>query len=185
MWNLLKALLLLAVPLAIFYAGGYAMSCLSGREVTRGLPRDDPRTPLNLRATGYDAEAVAANWNTMDEARLTQERTFLEVDLVFPFLYGGAFLAALLLGWAMVGRPFAAWWLVLPVALVVVADWTENLVHLAQLERWTALGREPATALLSTGWIRLASVATTVKICASGGVLVLLLYLAVRVATDR
>jgi hypothetical protein len=45
-----------------------------------------------------------------------------------------------------------------PVAITVLADWTENLVQLAQL------GRYCSAQPLQAGWIRVASAATSLKL---------------------
>ncbi|HXO29397.1 MAG TPA: hypothetical protein VOA80_18755 [Thermoanaerobaculia bacterium] len=45
-------------------------------------------------------------------------------------------------------------------AITVLADWTENLVQLAQLSRYSA-GGAPA---LQAAWIRVASAATSLKL---------------------
>jgi len=46
-----------------------------------------------------------------------------------------------------------------PVAVTVLADWTENLLQLGQLRRYT----EDGEAGLQPGWIRIASAATNLK----------------------
>ena len=76
-----------------------------------------------------------------------------------PFLYGGVFAAALLAAWIQLGRPCDPVWVVLPVIVTVVADWTENLVQLGQLGRY-----QPDAATLDPGWIQAASIATMLKL---------------------
>lgn len=157
-----KAVLIFAVPLAIAWAGGLLMAKLSGRQAPSGYGcrEVDAKVPLNLRLCGYSAEDAGAHWRQLKDGQLDAERRFLEIDLVYPFLYGGAILAGLLLGRAWLGSPFEALWLVLPVALTAVADWVENLVQLGQLQRFRAAGAEA----IDGGWIQLASIATVVKI---------------------
>lgn len=154
--------LMLVVPAAVSIGGAALLSRLSGRAIVTAqlatLP-EEHRKPLNSR-WHYDRPAVEQHWRALDEKALAAETRFLEMDLVYPFAYGGAFLAALLLGWAMLGRPFSPAWLVVPVAVAVVADWAENLTILPQLRAYTAGG----AAALDAGRVAMASVATAVKL---------------------
>ena len=170
----LKAAAMLVLPATAFFAGAALMTGLSGRAiVTRqlaALPEGD-RVPLNSRLR-YDRAAVERHWNALDPKAhgpeaLAAETRFLEIDLVFPLVYGAAFLAALLLGWAMLGRTFNPTWLVLAVGIALLSDWTENLTMLGQIEAYAA------RAALSDGRIALASAATLVKLLAVGTLVVL------------
>lgn len=166
--HLIKVVMLLTLPTLVFYGGVQIMSKLSGRadvmkQLREKLKASDAK-PLNQRMTGYDLEAVSRHWGALDQAARTSEERFLEMDLVFPFFYGGALAGALLFAWAALGRPFHPAWLVAPVAITVVADWIENLVQIGQLRRYVQSG----TAGLQSGWIQIASAATMMK---SAGVL--------------
>ena len=179
MIGLLKGVFVFFAPLFLSYAGGKLMAWISGRPKVDSLHiANNAGTPLNLRLYGYDVHDVAAHWAPFSPVRLQQERCFLELDLVYPFLYGGAFLAALLLARAWLERPLAAHWLVFPVVLAVLADWVENLVQLHQLRRWTSAA-EPAVTDLNATLIQLASAATSAKIWLLLGILLLLAVLAV------
>jgi hypothetical protein len=117
------------------------------------------QTGLGLRLTGYDLAAVKAYWAALKAGEaLDAERRMLELDLVFPFFYGAAFASALLCAWVALGRPFQPVWIMAPVIINVVADWTENLIQLCQLKLFTS------GAALQPGWIQIASGATMVKI---------------------
>jgi hypothetical protein len=155
-----RALFAITLPIAAFLGGVWVMSQVSRHDQAlqrlRATPAGDEE-PLNRRRH-YDAAAVRDHWALFDDAGLASERHFLELDLVFPFLYGGALAASLLLVWAALGRPFSPAWIVVPVAVTVVADWTENLVQLTQLRRFV---RHEA---LQGGWIAIASAATLVKL---------------------
>jgi hypothetical protein len=173
--------LMFVVPAAVSIGGAALLTRLSGRAaVTAQLAKlpEEHRKPLNSR-WHYDKPAVEQHWCALDEKALAAETRFLEMDLVYPFAYGGAFLTALLLGWAMLGRPFSPAWLVVPVALTVVADWAENLTILPQIRAYAAGG----AAALDGGRVAIASVATAVKLAGIVALVVLtiaLLILAIR-----
>jgi len=180
--SLPKAILLLAIPAVVFLAGSFAMRKISGREyVLRQIESSGQAPPLNQRIGGYDAAAFDRYWNALDAEARARERYFLQLDLVFPLLYGGALTFALLRAREAAGRPVRLAWLLAPVALTVAADWTENLVHLDQARRHG----EEGGAGLQAGWIQLASAATTVKMGLFIVSFLLLLGLAARLATRR
>ena len=174
---LLRAIVLLALPTLVLPGGVYVMAKLSGQaEVTQRLldhAQPEDRKGLGLRLFGYDLEAVSRRWAALDPDTRKLERRALELDLVFPFLYGGALAAALLLAWAALDRPFRPVWLILPVAITVIADWIENLIQLGQLRLFDA----SAHAALRSGWIQIASVATTTKLFFYSGSSLLLIGL--------
>lgn len=182
--SVLKAFLLLATPIALLLGGAAIMARLSGREAPAGLKcrGADSETPLNQRLCGYGAEAVAAHWKTFSAPRMEAEKRFLKLDLAFPFLYGGALLASLLLARAWIGRPFGAHWLVILVGIVVIADWIENSVQLGQLDRWSQAGTKASVSALQAGWIQVASFATIVKLWGFLGAFTGLFALAILVA---
>jgi len=149
-----KAGLTLLLPVLVFLAGSWAVVTISGRPAMTATSVK----PLGMRF-GYDTRAVDAYWKSLNIEGRGAERRFLELDLVFPFLYGGVFAAALLAAWIQLGRPCDPVWVVLPVIVTVVADWTENLVQLGQLGRY-----QPDAATLDPGWIQAASIATMLKL---------------------
>ncbi|WP_305047025.1 hypothetical protein [Geoalkalibacter sp.] len=154
---LLKLLLALALPVVLFFGGGALMLHLSGRDQfpQTGAPES---LPLNFRLGGYDLADAEAYWAWLGVEGQGAELRFLEIDLMFPLVYGGALLVSQLLIWAWLGRPFSPVWLLAPLAVTVVCDWTENLVHWHQLRR--AMQDAPAQA----AWVQVASLATTAKI---------------------
>jgi hypothetical protein len=157
---ILRAIFMVALPAAVFFGGVAIMKKVTHHQEAEkracSAPNPSDRKPLDQRF-GYDAGAVGRYWGAIDGA-LPAEQHFLEVDLVFPFLYGGALAASLLLAWSTLGRPFSPAWIMAPVAITVLADWTENLVQLAQL------GRYCSAQPLQAGWIRVASAATSLKL---------------------
>jgi len=122
-----KVNIMLALPLTVFVSGVWIMAKISNRDyVTQPLRQSAPpegQKPVQQRL-GYDTSAVNHHWGALDNTALRRERRFLELDLVFPFLYGVALSASSLRTWATLGRPFHAAWLMAPVAITVLADWT-------------------------------------------------------------
>jgi hypothetical protein len=175
---LVQAAGLLALPAAVFCGGVWAMSRLPGRDhVARRLselPDPADRKPLNRRF-GYGGRAVRRHWGALDDRALRAERHLLRLDLAFPLAYGAAFAVSLVMAWEALGRPHSAAWPLLPVALAMLADWTENLVQLGQLGRFVDGGDDA----LQPSWIRVASTATAVKLLASGMTSVVLVVLVV------
>jgi hypothetical protein len=170
------------LPFVVFWIGALTMRRLTGqREVARRLvdklPARRDQTPLNQRFLGYDRAAVQRHWGALaiDPPLLRSERSALLLDLIFPLLYGAALVASLLLCRRWLQPPFDCGWLLLPVAIGVLADWTENLVQLKQIRRFQEA--EAAPEALEDGWIRVASVATQVKLLFLGGSALILLIL--------
>ena len=166
------------LPLVAYFGAGAVLLVASRhRYVTKqlkekGTARD--RTQLNMRLQGYDKRDVAELWGLLDERGLKIERRFLQMDLLFPIFYAGAFAVALRQIWADLGKTFSPI-LVAPAAITAVADWTENLVQLDQLRRYGENGSRG----LQERWIQVASAATVTKLVAFFGTLGLLVYLAI------
>jgi hypothetical protein len=55
------------------------------------------------------------------------------------------------------GRTFNPAWVLAPIFVLILADWTENLVQLGQLKRYLD-GID-----VQESWIKIASIATTIK----------------------
>jgi len=170
---LLRSLIAFLLPMVVFLLGAGVMIGVSRHvQVSRQLnllPGETDRQPLNQRLTGYDLETVRRQWSIftpeVSGARLAgemrrSEKLILQLDLVFPLIYGASFLFSYGLIWTQLGRPRAARWMILPVAITVVADWTENLIHLHQLQRHAAGGAEA----LQREWMQVASLATSLKL---------------------
>ena len=172
-------LLLLVLPLAVFFSGAWVMSAVSGRdyviEQLRQNAAPEDRKPLNERIRGYDAADLDRHWGSLDGRARRFEQRFLELDLLFPCLYGAALATSLLLAWAALGRPFHPAWLVVPVGITVVAHWTENLVQLSELHAYAESGRVGLDAVP----IQIASTATVIKLVFFSGAALMLLGLAV------
>lgn len=166
---IVQALVMIALPTFVFISGGWLMSEISGRE----LP--PKQTPLGQRFFGYDADEARSHWGAFSDKALRAEQQFLELDLVYPVLYGSALAFSLFIAWTSLGRPFNSLWLVTPSLIMVLADWTENV---AQLHEMKLFINNPATTL-NTNWIRIASVATTVKWAFVAGVSLFLFSLVV------
>jgi len=176
--TLVQAMVIAALPTLVFFAAAAVMSKASNLEhvdqvvgVT-AAPAD--RQPLHFRL-GYSTDEVSRYWAAIvaDDIALEAERRFLHLDLVFPVAYGAGLGTALLMAWSLLRRSFSRVWLVAPVAITLLADWTENLVQLAQLRRYVAAGASG----LQDGWIRLASGATIVKLVSFAGASLLMVSL--------
>lgn len=155
------ALLLTLTPCA-FFGGLRIMSAASGRDVvTRQLalaPQKD-RKPLGQRR-GYDVQAAVRHWGALDAPARDAEILFLKMDLLFPLVYGAALAVSLLVGRAALGKTFSYGWIIAPIALTILADWTENIVQLGQLRRFRA---DAIDGNLNSGWIQVGSLATVLK----------------------
>jgi hypothetical protein len=151
------------LPIVVFLTGSTLMSKLTDRKRVldrlNGMEAVNERKPLGERP-GYDLPAAVRYYSALDKPALESERKFLEMDLLFPFLYGGALAASLLLVWSVLGRPFSPVYLIGPVAATLFSDWTENLLQLRVLRRFVVGGE----AALSGPVIRTASIATLLKL---------------------
>ncbi|HEX3129928.1 MAG TPA: hypothetical protein VH394_21525 [Thermoanaerobaculia bacterium] len=148
----MKTTLLLLLPAVAFLAGAWLLLKLSGR----GEP---PQKPLNRRF-GYSLSETVSYWEALGSRGRSAERRILELDLAFPLLYGGALAASLLLARSSLKNPLPVALILAPVAITLLADWTENAIHLNQLGRYVADGQ----SALQESWIRVASTATALKL---------------------
>lgn len=173
-----RVFLAAALPIVVFFAVGTAMSILTGRRAALASSRPPDPTPLNMRLS-YDTGDMDQFFTALGAKGLIAERRFLEADLIFPTLYGGALAASL---WWLCGR--AGWSAVLPLGVVivgVVADWTENLVQLELLRQYADAGR----AGLEPYLVRTASLATLLKLAGVGAGFLLLAVLTGILITRR
>lgn len=169
----LVVIVLFLLPSVVFMGGARVMSMISGR------PTVEDQKPLNQRWFGYDTKAVNGYWSALDKPGRRAEQRFLELDLVFPTLYGTALAVSLVTASAMLGSPVHVAWVVAPVVVTVLADWVENLVQLDQLRNYIESGE---TGLVAR-WIHVASTATIIKLLffsISSLALLVLLYMLLR-----
>jgi hypothetical protein len=154
-----------ALPFLAFTVGSGIIRLLTGRQEVldrlKYLPTGE-QSHLNERIQGYKVPAVQRVWEALkaDPPVLNREHAALLLDLIFPVLYGAAFAASLLAAWRLLDRPFNVIWLLLPAVIYLLADWTENTVHLRYLRRYRQVGLEA----LQPGWVQVASRATTTKL---------------------
>jgi hypothetical protein len=178
---IVKAIALLSLPLVVFVLGGELMLRLSDPGQLRDkVQKEKNLDGLGLRLQGYKFEVIEKYWDALkaEPGALDAERRMLEIDLVFPLVYGAGFAAALMLAWAALGRPFHPVWILTPLFVEVVADWIENLIQLGQVRLFAG-----SDGVLQPGWIQVASIATSVKValfCVSYllvlGLVVLMIY---------
>jgi hypothetical protein len=173
-----RAVLALVFPFIVFAGGGRLMLVAAGANADRAVTRLGK--PLNQRWAGYTRDEVLGLWGAIDDHDLRVERRLLQIDLLFPFLYGTALILALLALRTMLGGRVNPALLLGPVIVGLLADWTENLVQLQQLNGYApGAAREPAA--IGAGAIAIASAATSLKLVslAAGAGLVLLLFVLV------
>lgn len=132
-----------------------------GRLLVRLSKRQERPDSLDKRR-GYSLSDVRGYWTALGKEGRAAEERFLRWDLSYPFAYGGALGAGVLITWSRlttlhVVPPVA---LVAPIVIASVADWVEGLVHLRQLRRYKSGG----AAAVEEGPIRLASIATLTKL---------------------
>jgi hypothetical protein len=177
----LMALVALAFPLVVFFAIGSLLEHLVGK--TRPPGQKAINTSLH-----YGVDDVVRYWTLHQKmaapdsllARigpgtgLDAERRFLEIDLIFAVLYPAALALSLRWIWGALSRPFPGAWLLAPLVVVVLSDWTENLIQLSQMPRFLNLLR------LEPGWIAAASAATSIKVLGTVGSYVALVVLVIR-----
>lgn len=168
---ILKAITALGLPVAVLLSGGWILSRVSGLgSVVNQLTQAGHTVPtaLNRRWFGYGTREVQVYWHALQESGRRAEKTSLQLDLAFPFLYGGTLAASLLWAQATVNESFQPMWMVAAIAIVMIADWTENLIQLGQLAHYqdASLGG----SRLQSAWIRVASCATVIKLWLSCGV---------------
>jgi hypothetical protein len=168
-----EAIVMLVLPAGAFLGGGWLMSELSNRArttqlLTNAKPAD--RKPLAQRLT-YDVDAVKGHWGALDGEALRDERRFLQLDLLFPLLYGAALAFSLVMAWDALGRRFNVAYVLAPVLITVLADWVENSLQLGQLANYTA------GTMLQEGSIRVASIATLLKLLFFSGASLALILL--------
>jgi hypothetical protein len=157
-----KTIALLVLPAVVLLGGGSLMDAVVGRVTIDGIK------PLNTRP-GYSPAAIHRYWSEIarEGAReqpprdaIAAERRFLQLDLAFPFFYGGALMAGLLAGATALGRRQLTPLFIGLVAFGMLADWVENTTQLTLLARFKA--DDPTTTL---GWVgRVAGVATFLKL---------------------
>ena len=109
---------------------------------------------------GIYTTRIQQYWKGITKKGRIAEEKFLKYDLVFPLIYGGAVATSLLWARAKVGWPTHLAWIIIPLAIVFIADWTENLIQLEQLKKFRNTGPNN----ISPSWIRVASFFTVIKL---------------------
>ena len=165
----IKVFLLITLPVIVLFGGAKLMNEMSGRRTV------ELQKPLFQRLS-YNVAAVQSYWTELkdiDKNALENEKVFLKLDLFFPFFYGGAFSASLLMLWIMLDKPISLIWLLMPVAIAITADWTENIIQLGQIQLF--MGDQE----LQPDQVQIASISTFIKIMSIVASSLLLLGLSV------
>lgn len=179
--GLVLAVCLVLVPMSVIVGAGALMKARTGYvEVERQLAlagncRD--AQPLYARPGGYSVLEVATHWGLLHGTGIAAERRFLQADLLYPICHGGVLAAAILLGRRRAHQALSPLAAVAPVGSAMLADWTENLAQLRQLD----LFEQGGAAALHASWIAVASAATSLKWASLVMCLVLLVWVAWRV----
>lgn len=177
----LKSIIAVSVPILVLFSGGKIMSQVSGRgPLIDQLEQSGHMVPksLNQRWLGYETEEAHEYWCRLQAAGRITERTFLQLDLVFPFFYLAALAASLFWVRTVGGRWFHPAWIAVPLAIVLFADWIENLIQLEQLSHYDDTKSQEGI------WVMGASCATIVKLWLIAGALLALIGLVSIVITD-
>ena len=157
--TLLISVLAIALPSVVFIAGGWLMMEVSGRNaVSRARP--ELSKGLGMRWKGYTTDEVKDYWALLGEEGQKAEQRVLQIDLVFAIAYCSAIGLSLFVLWTRLGLEYSPLWILLPVVAALLADWTETALQLGQLNLVVTKGLE----WVRFGPIRIASVATVVKI---------------------
>lgn len=166
---LLSGVAAIVLPIEVFLGYANWMDKASERPVAwkrlqNPQVHEEDRKSLNQRWGGYDADAIRQHWQPFDRAALRAERRFLELDLIFPALYGGALVASLWLSRMALGKSILPFLAVPAVAVTVIADWTENLAQLRVLHACI----DARELSLQASAVNLASSATITKLAFFG-----------------
>ena len=160
------ALLTIVVPLTVVLVGAKMLFVASNRKVVltaleEYLTKSD-RVTLNKRVVHYDLEAVAEHWSVLDNhtEAAKAETVFLKLDLFYPVCYCLAFSVSLVYSWIILNKAFNIEWLLIMVTVLLMSDWTENLIQLKQLNKYFQQDK----SALDSFWISVASVATRLKL---------------------
>lgn len=161
----LEGLLLIMFPGILFLSFVRVMNSLSMHYVVTDLLalKLPGKNQLNrMFWLSYDLDYVARLWGVIatKENAVKSEKKILLFDLVFPLVYATGFLLPLLYFRQRVNLPTSFENLLLPLVIVVLADWLENTLHIHQFSRFSQRGKASLSPLL----IAISSVATRVKI---------------------
>ena len=174
-----NALLTPGFPVTVLFGGNHLPSPATGRTAAIRQPigrTQDTPEPMNRRWSRYTTIAVAEYRNWLTFVGHWAEEKHLTLDLLFPFAYGGALAVSLWWVWATLGHPFHPAWIAAPLAMILTADWTEQLIQLVQRRQYLP----PTERRIQSLWVRVSNCATTIKLWLTLGFYVSLAGLIVR-----
>lgn len=169
---MLRAILIFALPAIVTIAGAVLVGKVTGHDKVQAA------LGKGVEYGFYTAAEKNSEWGRLSQDLIGKERWFLELDLLFPFVFGGAIAMGLLVAWHSLGKPFPVFCLLAPIVVCMAADWSENLLQLSQLDKFLRTGGGPAPTISEMA-IRIAGIATAVKWLSLGVSSVLLGWLAV------
>ncbi len=174
----------LGFPIAMPSGGGQRLPHASAPAAAQNSLTTEEHTllkPLHARWLGSGLDAAKRSWSWLTGAAQQAGKTLPTVDLLFPFVYGGALAVNLWWVWETLGHPFHPAWIVAPLAIIVMADWAENLLQLAQ-RRHSGSSHEDRIQNL---WLEISACATIIKLWLALGLYVSLVGLVVKFIVVR
>jgi fumarate reductase subunit C len=172
------------IPIVSFIIGNLIIDQLAESKNVRRVLRHSQiikdKLPLNFRIYGYNKSHASEYWRvlTSDESALKSEGKSLRLDFFFILLYG---LTTIYSSWYLWNtldklKPLPIVLILLPIIITMIADCVENTTLLKQLEQFTKSGDEG----LQYRSIRLASIATQVKLVSFVIAYLVLFWLAIK-----
>ena len=175
----LNALLTPGFPVAVLFGGDHLPSHATGRAAAIRQPiggTQDTPEPMNRRWLRYKTTAVVEYRSWLTFVRRLAAEKYPPLDLLLPFAHGGALAGSLWWVWTTLGHPFHPAWIAAPLAMILMADWTEPLIQLVQLRHYL-----PSTeGRIQSLWVPISNCATIIKLWLTFGFYVSLAGLVVR-----
>ena len=172
----LNTFMVLGHPIEVLLGGDPNMSDPSGlaAAMTQRPPGDQRRLePLNPGWFGYRLEGAKKCWPWRKGAGCRAGEKFFTLGLLLSLIYGGLLAVSLGWVWLEVGRPFHPAWIGAPLAIILTADWTEQLIQVAQLRHYLSSDE----VRIQNFWIEVFSCATMIRVWVTLGLYVSLIGL--------
>ena len=164
--QVLELVIILGLPIVVFLIGKNFVEKFSNQKhiqevLKKNIASCKDRIPLYARFGGYNTDKVKLYWKALYPHAIKDEKRFLYLDLLFPLFYGSALIISISLAWIRLDRLLSLIWFILPVIIIMLSDWAENLIQLQQMKRFPSLEE---LENLESEWIWVASIATRFKL---------------------